>query len=442
MSPDQKGPRVADPIDVSLPKTDPRVADLQTQIDDLRLALQDWKRSREYSPPAEERLVQITLQCARMVESWQQMERRHPTGTPGPDEDRGAVESRLQATGERLRALERAIEHEWTSLPDGRDDSARRLSAAANLTLRGFASVESRLAVLEQDLQVSMAQLSRDLQALVAELRGARQQSSSGAASAFPLESVMRIHQELRESDTTAGAAPEALKAGTPRALPEATESGTALVARVESLERAAASAADAAAQPSGGWRPLYLVVGLIVALAGVALFGVWMQRRVETRLNEAAARVSEAERQRDATNAATRVEAARQVAAAQQSASQAQIIGNVLAAPDRVRYWLTAVDTNSRAYAQVQFSRSRGMVFSASRLPAPGAGKTYQLWLLTRGGPVSAGLIAPDSAGRVTLATDVPAALPGRLSGALVTLEPEGGSPQPSEEKALVRVE
>ena len=208
----------------------------------------------------------------------------------------------------------------------------------------------------------------------------------------------------------------------------------------MESLERTVTTPTTAA--PVAGWRTRHSVIVLLAALAGVALFAMWMQRRIDTRLNEAAVRVSAAERERDATTAATREEAAREVADARQSAAQAQIVGNVLAAPDLVRYWLTAADEKSRAYAQVLFSRSRGMVFSASRLPAPVDGKTYQLWLLTRGGPVSAGLITPDAAGRVTLSSDAPLSVQRRLIGALVTMEAAGGGSRPSADKILVRVE
>ena len=44
-------------------------------------------------------------------------------------------------------------------------------------------------------------------------------------------------------------------------------------------------------------------------------------------------------------------------------------------------------------------------MVFSASRLPAPGEGKTYQLWLLSAGGPVNAGLLTLDTEGPKAIA-------------------------------------
>ncbi|MEO5898068.1 MAG: anti-sigma factor [Vicinamibacterales bacterium] len=454
---------MAEPLHAPIQQNPPPDSDLQAQIDDLRQALQDWRRTRAYSQPTEERLAQITLQCARMVESWEQMEQSRTPGAPALEDPRPgprAIESQVQPDPrDRIRAIERSIEHEWEALRDGNEEPDRQLReqavklaescvAAANLTVQSFARAESRLAALEQDLQGRMTQLSQDLQSVVAELRQARPQSLPGAAAAFPLESVMRIHEELRDSDGTTPPS-RTLDPAAPPALPESNESGTALAARVESLERVVNTAATETAQSGSGWRRQY-TIGAVATLAAIVLFGVWLQRRVDTSLSDAAARVTAAERQRDATTAetstrlaATREEASREIAAARQSAAQAQTVGNVLAAPDLVRYWLTGADANARAFAQVLFSRSRGMVFSASRLPAPGAGKTYQLWLLTRGGPVSGGLITPDTSGRVTLALETVAlGADRRLTGALVTLEPEGGSPQPSADQRLVRVQ
>ena len=72
----QKGPIVAESVDAPIRRNDPRPQDFQAQIEDLRTALQNWRRTREYSQPTEERLAQITVQCARTVETWQQMEQR------------------------------------------------------------------------------------------------------------------------------------------------------------------------------------------------------------------------------------------------------------------------------------------------------------------------------------------------------------------------------
>ena len=458
---------MAEPVQAPIRENDPAEPALQHQIDEIRVALDEWRRKREYSQATEQRLAKITVQCARMVETWQQMEARRSAALTGGDVAAlGAMPATLPDTelGEHLRALERTIEHEWEALPEGDDRAslAESCVAAAELTLRGFTRAEARLAALEHDIQGRMEQLSRDVQTVVSELRAARPQALPGAVTAFPLESVMRIHEELREADPAAlsAAAPSAaappatepLKAAPPapasvRALPEASEAAAALAARVESLERAASSAVEVS-PPARGWRPLHLVAGVALALAAFALFGFWMQKRVDARLNEAAARVADAERQSEATAAAalqateaTRQEAAKQVADARQSAVQAQIVGNVLAAPDLLRYSLVGVDGDTRARAQVLFSRSRGTVFSASRLPAPAEGRTYQLWLLSRTGPVNAGLLTPDSDGRVTFANDEPIENLARVSGVLVTVEPAGGSTQPSAERVLIRM-
>jgi len=447
---------VAEPVDAPLRENDPREPDLQAQSEEIRLGLEEWRRKREYSQATEQRLARITVQCARMVETWQQIEQRRTVALAGlsPGLEIAALQGdQKPAVGEHLAALERTIEHEWEALPEGDDRAslAESCVAAAELTLRGFARAESRLAALEQDLRTRMDGLSRDLQAVVTELRSARPQSLPGAASAFPLESVMRIHEELRESDTKVApalAAAEPLPPVPPRALTQGTESATTLAARIDSLERAVSHTAEVPAPAAAAWRPLYAVVALLMALAAFALLGLWTQRRVDARLTEAAARVADAERQSEATTAAarqeaaaTRDEAARQIADARQTAAQAQIVGNVLAAPDLLRYRLRPAAATSRAYGQVLFSRSRGMVFSALRLPAAADGKTYQLWLISSAGPVSAGLVVPDGEGRITLATDV-LTTAGRVSGAFVTLEEAGGATQPSADRVLVRVE
>jgi hypothetical protein len=250
----------------------------------------------------------------------------------------------------------------------------------------------------------------------------------------------MRIHEELRESNDDAGLPAPALPdpispaAAKPVAfLPKVAES---LAARMESLEAKIASAS-----PSTAWwrssSAAGLLIGLLVAAAG---FAVWIQNRVESRLAEADARVAAADRQRDAAAqlaskeiTATRAEAGKQVAAAQQTALQAHIVGSVLAAPDVVRYDLNGTGAAPRSYAKVTWSRSRGLLFSASRLPVLKAGTAYQFWLITRSGPFNAGLITPDAAGRVTFVTDSPGDVPRPVTGAMVTLEPAGGRPRPS---------
>ena len=67
-----------------------------------------------------------------------------------------------------------------------------------------------------------------------------------------------------------------------------------------------------------------------------------------------------------------------------------------------------------------------------ADNLPPAGAGKTYQLWLVTDKAKISAGVFDPDKeeepSGTVTVPPEA-----GAVVAAAVTPEPAGGSPQPT---------
>ena len=51
---------------------DVRLSDLQTQIDSLSLTLQQWRQMQDDSEPVEQRLAELTEQCARLVDRWRQ----------------------------------------------------------------------------------------------------------------------------------------------------------------------------------------------------------------------------------------------------------------------------------------------------------------------------------------------------------------------------------
>ena len=128
-----------------------------------------------------------------------------------------------------------------------------------------------------------------------------------------------------------------------------------------------------------------------------------------------------------------------RQIADAQRTAAAAQGQVAVLAAPDLVRIDLAGQPAAPQASARAFWSRSRGLVFTASNLPAPSPGRIYQLWVLTaQPAPISAGLLAPDPDGRVTAVFDTPSDLPKPTAMAL-TIEPQGGVPAPTGDKYLV---
>lgn len=93
------------------------------------------------------------------------------------------------------------------------------------------------------------------------------------------------------------------------------------------------------------------------------------------------------------------------------------QLSGTRSAEPRAAMYWNRA--TNA-------------WTFVARALPALAPGRTYQVWLVTRGGPVSVGVAQPDARGEVTLRAE--AALDrADLRGVAVTEEAAGGVPAPT---------
>jgi hypothetical protein len=380
-----------------------------------------------------------------------------------------------QRLSERVENLQRAIEHEWTALRQLHEEPARQLReqaasladvcvAAATSLQRGLERAEARLALLESDLHRSMAALSRDVQMAVAEMRppSDRQSWAPGAAAAAePIEDLRRFQSELpRSSDAPVSVAPDAASISVvappqspavdddspsrrAAAIAPWSESFKALSGRLSSLEQALAdaqaeirTAIERTDRGRRGWRIAVIVFALGAAVAATL---VWQLQR---QAGISAARVAQAERQAQiATDAANRQlttareETSHQIATARDMAIKAQLVSDVLAAPDTVRFTLTG-----RAFAQVLWSRSRGFVFSGSRIPPPTEGATYQIWLVTSGEPVSAGVFVPDASGRITIATDSPPTVPRPVIDVRVTIEPDGGRQAPSGDTVLAR--
>jgi hypothetical protein len=451
-----------------------RLAELQTQIDRLSVALHQWHGAPDDGPPAQEQLSQLLERCNQALSRVAEIDDRHSKTAAQLEErlkDWSFVEARLeQDSDKRIRQFEQIIEHEWQALRKLHEDPARQLReqaaslgetciAAANLALRGFERAEARIAELEAGLQGRMTQLAGELQAAVAELRrasGLPPASLPPDVSPFPLDSVMRIHQELRRTTTDDAALPDnqaplpqdASAAPAPKAILELPAAPSDVGGRLGSPGRGVSGSESvrfttARKESTPRDRRTALVAG--AGIIGAILMVLWLQYRADARLDEAELRATTAERQTDAANqqlVETREDAARRLAEARETALRAQIMTDVLAAPDLVRFNLGGGPAAPRAYAQVLWSRSRGLVFSGARLPPLGQGTTYQLWLLTSGAPVSAGVFAPDSAGRATLATDTPPNIPPPIRSAVVTLEPSGGRPRPTGEAVLARPE
>lgn len=119
-----------------------------------------------------------------------------------------------------------------------------------------------------------------------------------------------------------------------------------------------------------------------------------------------------------------------------QLSAARAEIA--ILTAPDVVRVDLQGQPVAPDSTGRVYWSRSRGLVFSASKLPALPASKIYQLWFVTTGGAISAGLVQPGPSGDSVLTFDNPPGIVGPVALA-ITIEPAGGVPSPTGDKYLV---
>jgi Anti-sigma-K factor rskA len=450
------------------PDLEQRLSKLEAQLDRFSLTLHQWQQTQKHLQPMESRLSDLIEQSTGILDRWTVTDQRHAHAV-GEVESRlndwNAIETRLeQDASQRIQEFEQTMQHELSALRQMHAEPVQHLReqaaslgeicVAATSSVTGLERTEARFAALEADLHLRLNELARGLQAVVAELRGGADNRTTaltdGAPAAWPLEDVVRLHDDLRRS----GPARD-----NPAASRDSNGSGgksaaatAALAGRLESLEEAVtvgreevAKAADRTERQRRTWYVAFAVLAVGVITAAAIALG--MQRRVDSKLNEAAARVTAAERQAEAAAqlanqrvAATREDADKKIVEAEQTARKAQTVSDVLAAPDLVRFNVTSGATTPRAYAQMLWSRSRGLVFSGSRVPAPPAGTTYQTWLLTNGEPVSAGLFVPDAAGRVMVVTQDPPKVPRSVIGVAVTVEPSGGRAAPSGPTLLAR--
>ena len=138
--------------------------------------------------------------------------------------------------------------------------------------------------------------------------------------------------------------------------------------------------------------------------------------------------REREAALETSSLNASLKDELQRKSALAEESTQ----INSVLTSPQSRIIQLAGLEpsaeSSAKIYWDVQGSR---WVVSADLPPAP-AGKVYQLWFVTPTAKISAGLIKTDNRGHGFSVVPFPSdAAP--LAAAAITLEPEGGSAQPT---------
>ena len=172
---------------------------------------------------------------------------------------------------------------------------------------------------------------------------------------------------------------------------------------------------------------------GWLVAAASLVLsaYLTWDGLRLRDQVASLSARLAEAQ----ALNAA----ADTRIASLQNAAERAASAMGIMTAPGTARIDLAGQPEAPDASARAYWNRERGMVFSASKLPPPPPGKTYQVWVVTTDpAPVSAGLIEPDPQGRVDVVFATPPDI-AQPKAVAVTLEPAGGMPAPTGAKYLV---
>lgn len=110
-----------------------------------------------------------------------------------------------------------------------------------------------------------------------------------------------------------------------------------------------------------------------------------------------------------------------------------------VAAAADTVRVTLAQQPGEPGGEAQVLYNARLATILYSAKITPAAAGKSYQLWLVpASGAPVSAGLVASDSASGTVIVHSQPGL---KAKAFAITLEPAGGRPQPTGPKVLVGV-
>src|SRR5258705_2489023 len=268
------------------PDLEQRLSKLEAQLDRFSLTLHQWQQTQKHLQPVESRLSELIEQSNGILDRWTVTDQRH-THAVGEVESRlsdwNAIETRLERdANQRIQEFEQTMQHELSALRQMHEEPVKHLReqaaslgeicVAATSSVTGLERTEARFAALEPDLHLRLNELARGLQALVAELRGGaenRTASLTGEAPAWPLEDVVRLHDDLRRS----GQGRDNSSAKRDSSTPQKIAAAAALAGRVESLEEAVtvsreevAKAADRTERQRRTWSVAFavLAVGVI----------------------------------------------------------------------------------------------------------------------------------------------------------------------------------
>jgi len=170
----------------------------------------------------------------------------------------------------------------------------------------------------------------------------------------------------------------------------------------------------DAPSHPAPWWT--WVLVPASLALAVICLLLSWQNRKLGEQLKTARLAVQGMANEKH----------------------RAEELARTLALPDTVTVKLAGTPQAPQAAGVVKFNQRLGvMLYAAQQLPALSSGKTYQMWLVpASGAPISAGVFTPQEAAALVTA-QVP--LNTTPKAFAVTIEPDGGVPQPTGPQVLL---
>ncbi len=178
-----------------------------------------------------------------------------------------------------------------------------------------------------------------------------------------------------------------------------------------KAADRAPVVSIDAAPRRSASWST-WIAWGAVAAMIVIA-FGLEMRLRSLSRQLELQAQLIQHQ---------------------QQANARAQMVMDLLSAPDAQHVMLTAAKSKPAPMAKTVYMASKGaLLMQASNLdPLPG-NKTYELWVIPmKGAPMPAGMFRPDAAGNASVVMpDMPKGIEAKAFG--VTIENAGGSTTPT---------
>jgi hypothetical protein len=420
---------------LELPELEQRLSNLQSQVERL------WRKAEASVPPIEQRLATMADQYAEYLKRWAATVERHTNAVAQLEayasEWKDASSRVRQETADRLHELETTIEREWDTLRRMQEQPIRELReqaesltqvslAMANASQQGVEKADARFAAFETEVHLRLNELTRELTSAVADMKARIDRLPPRDASAqWSLDDVTRLHGQLRDGARSPDQFPHTIEHASVAAPRELTSAAS----RGEPSAPAEPDRVSIAAPPppqiwSGGpqrWAPAAAVVAVVVILA--SFFGWQMQREISRAteravLAEQKANLAVTETTRQAEEQRQQSEKLNEETRA--LAQRMQLIGSVMAAPDLIRFNLSGGDGAS---GQALFSRSRGIVVSASRLPVPPPNGVYSTWLLTPTVPVKVGSLVVEGNGTLTLAGATPN-VPRRVVGVMVSDE------------------